>query len=181
MDNIEFTKIAAAVLAALLLIVGTKTLVESKNAANEPQAGYTLPAVTAAAPAAGGKDAAAPAGGGDVMALLAKASADNGKATFGKCKACHAIEKGKHAVGPSLWGIIDRGKGGAEGFAGYSDAMKAKGGNWTFQDLAAFIAKPSAYVTGTKMAFAGLPAAAEQADLIAYLATLADTPVALPK
>jgi cytochrome c len=180
MDNIEFTKIAGAVLAALLLIVGTKTLVESKAESAGQKVGYTLPAATAAP--AGDKAAAAgaPAAGGDVMTLLAKANAENGKAVFAKCKSCHAVEKGKNAVGPSLWGVVDRAKGSVDGF-GYSDAMKAKGGNWTFQDLAAFIANPKGYVAGTKMVFNGLPAAADQADLIAYLASQADTPAALPK
>lgn len=187
MDQIELTKIAGAVLAALLLIVGTKTLIESKQASAPKVVGYALPTGDPAAPAKDGAAApagdakAAPAGGGDVMALLAKASADNGKATFAKCKSCHANEKGKpNGVGPNLWGIVNRPKASAEGFS-YSDGMKAKGGNWTFQDLAAFVANPKGFVANTKMVFAGIPAAADQADLVAYLATLGDTPVALPK
>ena len=116
-----------------------------------------------------------------MVALLSKASADNGKAIFGKCKSCHVAEKGKAStVGPNLWGVVNRPKGSFEGFK-YSEGMKAKGGNWTFEDLGNFIHNPKGYVTGTKMVFNGLEAAADEADVIAYLATLADTPVALPK
>lgn len=216
MDSFEFTKIAGAVLTALLVIFGTKTFIESRQVHSDEKPGYTLPgselakeakapadaktadaAKPADAKAADGKtaetktaeamptEAAAPAaaaaGGGDVVALLAKASADNGKAIFGKCKACHNVEKGKpKLIGPNLWGVVDHPKGAAEGFE-YSAGMKAKGGNWTFADLATFVTKPSAYVPGTKMVFTGLSNPADVADVIAYLAAQADTPVALPK
>ena len=42
------------------------------------------------------------------------------------------------------------------------------------------IFKPTAYVRGTKMAFAGLPKEQDRADIIAYLRTMADTPAPLP-
>lgn len=213
MDSFEFTKIAGAVLTALLVIFGTKTFIESRQGHSDAKPGYTLPgsepaseakapadAKTAEAKTAEPKssdaksaeakptDAAAPAaaapaaaGGGEVVALLAKASADNGKAVFSKCKACHNVESGKpKLIGPNLWGIIDRPKASAEGFE-YSPALKAKGGNWSFADLAAFITKPAAYVAGTKMVFTGISNPGDVADVIAYLAAQADTPVALPK
>ena len=211
MDNFEMTKIAGAVLSALLLIFGTKAVIEMNTGHKQADAGYTLPGgepaegakkETAAKPAEGAtkdaatapaKDGATPAkpadataaapaaGGDDVVALLAKANADNGKATFAKCKSCHVAEKGKAAtVGPNLWGVVNRPKGSYEGF-NYSEGMKAKGGTWTFADLSTFVRNPKAYVQGTKMVFNGIPNPADEADLIAYLATLADTPVSLPK
>ncbi len=224
MDSTEFTKIAAAVLLALLLIFGFRTIVDARMHGGVEKAGYTLPAATAAAEAKAdaaapakdaaaapaekaeakteaGKDAApakdaaaapaekteakdaapaAAAGGEDIVPLLAKASADNGKTVFNKCKSCHVAEKGKAStVGPNLWGVVNRPKGSFEGFK-YSDGMKAKGGDWSFTEIGHFIANPKAFVAGTKMVFAGLQGA-EAADLVAYLATLADTPVALPK
>ena len=227
MDSFEMTKIAGAVLAALLLIFGTKTLVELSSGHKLEKPGYVLagsPAPeaeekAAAAPAADAKKAAAPddgkaaapadakpaapadakkaapadkkaaeaapaaegAVGADAVALLSKANAENGKAIFSKCKSCHSAEKGKpNGVGPNLYGVVNRPKGKAEGFK-YSEAMLAKGTNWTFENLSAFLTNPKAYVAGTKMVFAGVPAAADRADLIAYLATMADTPVPLPK
>ena len=198
MDSFEFTKIAGAVLSALLLIIGTKVLVEARMPGPPAKPGYTLPVAEAAAgdkaKAAEGETKAAegeakPAeakadgekGPAAVLADLSKASADNGKTLFSKCKACHTIEKGKpKGVGPNLWGVVNRPKASAEGFD-YSPAMKEKGGNWTFEDLAAFISNPKGFVPGTKMVFNGLPNPADAADLIAYLATQSDTPAELPK
>ena len=226
MDSFEWTKIAGAVLSALLLIFGFKTIIEMRqhNAAQAP--GYTLPGGEAPAaktadatsaeggkgkPAEGGKDkdAAAPsataakdapaakepapaaakdgaapaaaAGAGAAGALFAKANAENGAGIFKKCAACHTYEKGKgKAIGPNLWGVVNRPKASFEGFE-YSADMKAKGGNWTFADLSTFVTKPKAYVPGTKMVFNGLSNPDDVADVVAYLATLADTPVPLPK
>lgn len=192
MDSFEFTKIAGAVLSALLLIVGTKTLIETNSGHQAAAPGYTLPAAETAKAEAGGAAAAtakegeggagAPADyASKVLAILPKASAENGKAVFSKCKSCHVVEKGKAStVGPNLWGVVNRPKGSYEGFK-YSEGMKAKGGNWTFEDLGAFLHSPKEFVAGTKMVFNGLPTPADEADVIAYLATLADTPVPLPK
>ena len=222
MDSFEWTKIAGAVLAALLVIFGFKTFVEMRQEhATSDQPGYALgggaapaepaktaakskdgaapakeaaaePAKNGAAPAAkeaapkeaAAKDAAAPAAAGGTagtVALFAKANAENGAAIFKKCAACHTNAKGKpKGVGPNLWGVVNRPKASFEGFE-YSEGMKGKGGNWTFDDLATFIANPKGFVTGTKMVFNGLPNPDDAADVIAYLATLADTPVAMPK
>jgi cytochrome c len=188
MDHFEFTKIAGAVLAALLLIFATRTIININVGTTPEKPGFTLPAASPeGAKTADASGAAAPAketpedAAKKVMALLPKASADNGKTIFKKCHACHVAEKGKKpTVGPNLWDVVNRPKASYPGFA-YSDAMKAKGGDWSFEELAKFIHKPSEYVPGTKMAFAGLPTANDEADVIAYLATLADTPVPLPK
>ena len=59
--------------------------------------------------------------------------------------------------------------------------MKAKGGNWSLDDLNAFLANPRQFVPGTKMSFAGLPRGNERADVIAYLNTKSDNPQPLPK
>lgn len=179
MDQFELTKIAGAVLSALLLIFGTKTLIELNVGHKPEKPGFELP--VAAAPHAEGGAAAAAAPEVDPVTLLAKANAENGKAIFKKCHSCHESEKGKgNKVGPNLWGVVDRPKGTFEGFS-YSDAMKTKGGNWSFEELGHFLRSPKAFVPGTKMVFVGLPTAADEADVIAYLATLADTPVPLPK
>ena len=125
-------------------------------------------AATAAAPAAD----LAPIG-----PKLAGASVDAGKAIFAKqCATCHTVDKGgANKVGPNLWNIVDRKKAGHEGFS-YSSGLQAKGGDWTYEDLNHMIFKPTAYVKGTKMAFAGLAKEPERADVIAYLRSLSDSP-----
>ena len=205
MDSFEFTKIAGAVIAALLVIFGTKVIVEVNAQKPLTSAGYTLPGPEPAAEKSAEAGAKAGAGetpkqeakagaaatgdakgqpaakaSGDVVALLAKANPESGKGGFSKCKGCHVVQKGQKAtVGPNLWGIVNRPKASAE-FA-YSEALKSKGGDWTFADLSAFIRNPKAFAPGTKMNFAGISDPATEADIVAYLATLADAPVPLPK
>jgi len=187
-DEFEFTKIAGAVLSALLLIFGTRTIIDMNVGHAPEKPGYQLPAPTETAGKGGAAAEAAPAAGETpdeaakkVLALLPKANAENGKAIFKKCQACHVSEKGKTpTVGPNLWDVVNRKRATYPGFS-YSDAMKAKGGEWSFEELAKFIHNPKTYIPGTKMVFAGLPSESDEADVIAYLATLADTPVPLPK
>lgn len=187
MDSFEFSKIAGAVLSALLLIVGTKVLIDSNRHGGPATAGYNLPiAAEVAAPAAEGgappKDAgAATFDAAAVVAQVAAGKADNGEAVFKRCAACHVADKAaKSTVAPNLWGIVGRKPASREDFAKYSDAMKAKGGAWGYAELAGFVHNPAAYLSGTAMKFPGIKDGAEVADLLAYLRTLADTPAALP-
>jgi len=101
---------------------------------------------------------------------VAAGDADNGATVFKRCAACHTVEPGKKAgMGPNLAGVVGR-KAGASDFA-YSPAMKAAGVKWTPDTLDMFLTRPAAMVKGSRMAFAGLPAAQDRADVIAYLAT----------
>jgi cytochrome c len=113
--------------------------------------------------------------------LLAKAEVGKGENAAKKCAACHTFDKGgRNLVGPNLWGVVGRPKGSEAGF-GYSAALKAKGGNWSIDDLNQFIINPRGYIPGTNMTFAGIQRGSERADLIAYLNTLSDNPAPLPK
>jgi cytochrome c len=112
---------------------------------------------------------------------LAGANVEAGKAIFQKqCFTCHTVDKGgANKVGPNLWGVIGRAKASHAGFS-YSSGLQGKGGDWTYEDIDHMIFKPTAYVKGTKMAFAGLPKEQERADVIAFLRTMADSPKPLP-
>lgn len=186
MTQYELTKIAGAVLAALLLIVGTKTFIDIRMASHGSHgaSGYKLPMASAGKAGAPATAAAAPDAGGfsfaKVAEALPKANADNGKDIFKKCISCHTVEKGgKTLQGPNLWGIVGRAKGSVAGF-GYSEPLKAKGGEWTYEHLAQFVNNPKGFLAGTKMVFAGLSAPGDVADLLAYLRTQADSPAPLP-
>jgi cytochrome c len=137
--------------------------------------GFDLPSGVAA-PAT----AAAPAAAVPLATLLAKADPARGQALTKVCATCHTFDKGGAAkVGPNLYNVVDRAKGSEAGFA-YSDAMKAKGGKWTFEDLNTFITNPKAFVDGTKMGFGGEPDPEKRADIIVYLRSLSDSPAPLP-
>ena len=68
--------------------------------------------------------------------LLAKADAKKGEADTKVCQSCHNFEKGAGAkVGPDLFTTSSAGRRApSPGFA-YSDGMKSKGGDWTYDDL----------------------------------------------
>ena len=172
LDYRYFGALFGAILFALFLGVFSNALVSSEK---PTVAGYDLPAAEAPKAAVATAAPAVP-----VADLLAKADPAKGQAGTKVCATCHSFDKGAPAkVGPNLYGVVGRAKGSVAGFA-YSDAMKAKGGAWTFDDINSFITSPKTYVAGTKMGYGGEPDAGKRADIIAYLRTLSDSPVALP-
>lgn len=178
MDDLKFNKVAAGfLLAALLAMAGYKlseVLVPHQELAENA---YPVEVQVASA----STDApAAPKGPEPVLALLASADVNAGIKTAKKCTACHVFDKGgKNKVGPGLWNIVNADKGAIDGYA-YSAALAEMEGAWDYQALNAFLYKPKAYLAGTKMNFAGLKKQQDRANVIAYLRSLADAPVALP-
>jgi cytochrome c len=59
--------------------------------------------------------------------------------------------------------------------------MKAKGGEWTFDELNKFLAGPTTYIPGTSMTFAGINRGGERGDIIDFLRTRADSPLPKPQ
>ena len=182
MDSFELNKIFGAVLGTLTFVMlasfGSELLFNEKHSA---KAGYELPIPADTGPAVAAKPAepAEP-----IEKRLASADKAKGETTFKQCAACHTPDKGgANKVGPNLWSIVERSHGKAPGFA-YSAGMKtfaAKGEKWTFDSLDKFLEAPKAYIAGTSMSYAGISSPKTRADMIAYLTSLADAPVALPK
>lgn len=88
-----------------------------------------------------------------------------------QCGICHTFDAGKNKIGPSLFGVVGRKAGTAEGFS-YSEANKSSGLTWDTATLDKYLTKPSAVVPGTKMAYAGIKDDGKRADVIAFLETL---------
>lgn len=105
-----------------------------------------------------------------VASTIARADGDaaRGEQRFEDCVACHKLEPGANNVGPSLFGVLGRKAGELSDFR-YSPALKRSGITWTAQTLDAFIADPQQAVPANRMPYAGMPDAADRADLIAYL------------
>ena len=116
-----------------------------------------------------------------MVELLPKANPDSGQDSFKKCLSCHTPQKGgPNGTGPNLWGVVGRKPGSHAGFP-YSEAMKSKGGDWTWEALATYLHDPKTAVPGNKMAFPGIRDNAELADVLAYMRKLSDTPAPLPQ
>jgi cytochrome c len=103
---------------------------------------------------------------------LASADPAKGQAIFAKCTSCHtANQGGANGIGPNLYGVVgDHIAEGRGGFA-FSDALKAKGGTWSFANLDQWLTSPKAFASGTKMTFAGLGDGQDRANVIAFLNT----------
>lgn len=184
MDSFELTKIAGGVLLALLLIFAPRALITELSHHGEVEGGYALPQPEGAAADADAGAADEPKGfdAAAVVAMVADASPDNGKASFKACAACHSAEKGAASkAGPNLWGVLGRDFGSVGDFGGYSDGMKSKEGAWSYEDLAGFIHSPRTWLPGTRMVFNGISDEATLADVIAYVRTLSDSPQPLPE
>ena len=178
MNSFEFNKIAGEVLGTALIVFGLKSLAGVVYHSEKPEKpGFAIEVAEAA-----GGDAT----GGAVEALslgtlLAKADATKGQASAKACAACHDFTKGgPNKVGPNLYDVVERPRGGHDGFS-YSDGMMSKKGEpWTYEALNAFIKLPKAAVPGTKMTYGGLKKDQDRANVLAYLASLSDAPKPFP-
>ena len=177
MDSLEVNKVFAAVLVAGVGFMAA-TLLADGLVSPTPLA-HTVLKIEAPTPSASAAPAAATLT--PIAPLLASAVPADGEAYTKKvCVACHSFNQGGPAkVGPNLYGVVGGPHAHMQGYS-YSNALKGKQGPWTFDELNAWLKKPSAYAPGTKMGFAGITNDKQRADVIDYLRTLSPNPLPLP-
>jgi len=180
MDSFEWNKIIGAILGTAIFIFVVRLVAENLYEPEKPaKPGYVVEGVVEN-PAGGGTAAPAEETMPDWGTVLASADVAGGKTISTKCEQCHDLSKGgPNKIGPNLFGVVDRPRGSHEGFS-YSSALKAKPGNWTYDELFKFIKAPGVDIPGTKMSFAGLRSDKDRINLIAFLRSNADSPAPIP-
>jgi cytochrome c len=177
MNYYRLNQIAMAVLGALLLFFGARTIIKIAQEEHEPEKpGYEVAGTEEK------KGGEVKPSGDDLATLLAGANATKGAEVAKKCAICHSFDKGgPNLIGPNLYGVLGRKLASHEGYE-YSAALKAKGGEWDYAMIDHMIENPNAFAPGTKMAlFPGLPDAKERADVILFLREKNDNPPPLPE
>ena len=105
---------------------------------------------------------------------------EHGKKVFKKCAACHSINQGgKNKIGPKLWNVMFRPVGSVTDYK-YSKALSGYKKDWNWEEMNGFLIKPSTWIKGNKMGFAGLKKEKDRASVILYLNQNSDSPKQLP-
>lgn len=179
MDSTEVNKGMAAILVAGIAYFLSGWIGDTLVHDTKPE--HAVLKIEGAAPAEATAAPAKPEPLPPIAPLLAKADVATGQSLTKKlCVSCHTFnEGGKAGIGPNLYGVVGAVHGHMEGF-NYSAALKAKTGPWDYEELNAWLDKPSTYAPGTRMTFVGLKSIEQRADIVAYLRTLSATPVPLP-
>ena len=176
MNSFEINKIITAILVTILVVFGIgkisdiifdkddKNIVAYKVEASEGTSGEANAAKTNV----------------DLNALFAMGDVAHGEKVFKKCKACHSINaSGGNKIGPKLWNVMFRPVGSIADYK-YSKALASYGKEWNWEEMNSFLTKPSKWIKGNKMGFAGLKDEGDRASVILYLNQNSDNPKLLP-
>ncbi len=179
MDSFEINKIVAAILMVALLIIGIGKISDVIFYVEKPETpGYKVELDQSTSDLTLTADAVEVKV--DIAALMSMGDIVSGEKIFKKCAACHSIVKGgKNNIGPALYNVVGR-KVGAVNDYKYSKALLNYDKSWSFEELNGYLLKPSKWIKGTKMAFAGLRKEKDRASVIKYLNQNSDNPKQLP-
>ena len=179
MDSFELNKIIAAVLMVALLVIGLGKIADGVFHVKKPKnPGYQVEVESQLTSSSSQETAVVEKT--DIAAIMTLGDVMSGEKIFKKCVACHSINKGgKNKIGPSLYNVVGRAVGSVDDYR-YSKTLASYSKEWTFEELNGFLTKPSSYLKGTKMSYAGLRKEKDRASIIKYLNQNSDNPKLLP-
>ena len=172
------TKIIVSIVIALILILGINKITNVIYYVEKPEkSAYQIDSVSEEVSASTAEASSSDVDSGNIMALFASTSSEEGAKIFKKCAACHSVAQGgANKIGPALWGVLGRKAGSVSDYK-YSKAMAAYGKSWTIEEMNGFLIKPKDWIKGTKMSFAGIKNAKERAAVILYMNKNTDNPL----
>ena len=175
MNSFEINKIITAILVTILVVFGIgkiSDVIFDKDDKNI--VAYKVEAPEGLATQASTETSV------DISALLAQGDVAHGEKVFKKCKACHSIKQGGgNKIGPKLWNVMFRPVGAITEYK-YSKALSSYGKEWSWEEMNGFLIKPSSWIKGNKMGFAGLKSEKDRASVILYLNQNSEAPKLLP-
>ena len=176
MDSFELNKIIAAVLMVVFIVFGISKFSDLIFEVKKPDIqGYKVEIIEKSKTGTSEAEESV-----DMSALFAMGDIDHGKKVFKKCAACHSVVKdGGNKIGPKLYNIVGRTSGAVSNYK-YSKALISYNKEWSFAELNGFLLKPSTWIKGNKMGFAGIKDEKERASVILYLNQNSDSPKELP-
>ena len=179
MDSFELNKIIAAVLMVALLVIGIGKISNVIFHVDKPEKpGFAVEVAQVSSSASAQKEKIEEKV--DISLIMAQGDVGSGEQIFKKCVACHSIAKGEgNKIGPALYNVVGRKIGSISDYK-YSKSLIAYDKNWNFEELNGFLIKPSKWIKGTKMAYAGLRKEKDRASVIKYLNQKSDSPKQLP-
>ena len=175
MNSFEINKIITAILVTILVVFGIgkiSDVIFDKD--DKSIVAYKVEAPEGLASQASSETSV------DITALLALGDVAHGEKVFKKCKACHSIKQGGgNKIGPKLWNVMFRPVGAVTDYK-YSKALSSYGKEWSWEEMNGFLIKPSSWIKGNKMGFAGLKSEKDRASVILYLNQNSESPKPLP-
>ena len=177
MDSFEINKIIAAVLVTVLIVFGIGKISDIIFHVEAPKVqGYKVEVKLANSSSTDSSSESQI----DIAALISMGDIAHGEKVFKKCAACHSIRKdGGNKIGPKLWGVMFRPVAAITDYK-YSKALSEYTKEWSWEEMNGFLIKPSKWIKGNKMGFAGLKKEKDRASVILYLNQNSDEPKELP-